>query len=101
MTREQTRNAFLTAAYALAGGDPVITRPQVLEAAASGGVPNPAWLTNDPAYRAGRGQYRLPPMHQASRAAAPVVPVTAAAAPVTATASEEQPCGPEPVHAGD
>ena len=83
MTREQTRNAFLTAAYALTGGEPVITRPQVLEAAAKAGVPNPAWLTNDPAYRAGRGQYRLPPVHQASRAAAPVVAVTPAAAPVT------------------
>ena len=88
MTREQTRNAFLTAAYTLTGGEPVITRPQVLEAAAKAGVPNPAWLTNDPAYRAGRGQYRLPPMHQVSRAAAPVVPVTATAAPVTTAAPE-------------
>jgi len=75
MNREQTRTAFVTAAYTLTGGEPVITRPQVLEAAAKAGVPNPAWLTNDPAYRAGRGQYRLPPMHQASRPAVPAAPV--------------------------
>ena len=84
MTRNETRNAFLRAAYQLTGGSNIITRPQALEAAAMAGVPNPAWLTNDPAYRAGRGQYRLPPNETA--AAAPVVAAAAPAAPVAAPA---------------
>ena len=59
-TRAATQVAFIHAALALTNGSPVVTREQVIHAARKARVANPAWLTNNPAYRAGRGKYRIP-----------------------------------------
>lgn len=86
MTRNEKRTAFLNAAYTITGGEPLISRTQALEAARVAGLPNPAWLTNDPAYRAGRGYYRLPPNETATTVEAPVAPVVAPVTRVTTPA---------------
>jgi hypothetical protein len=58
--RATAQVAFIHAALALTNGSPVVTREQVLHAARKAGLANPAWLTNNPEYRAGRGKYRIP-----------------------------------------
>jgi hypothetical protein len=82
--------AFVIAARAMYPTASVLTRPQVEAVAASAGLNMPQWLTNDTAYRAGRGRYRLPTTDAAAPAVAPVVaapaPVAVAAAPAVKTA---------------
>ena len=58
--RAASQAAFILAALKISNGNAIIDRPTVLEAAKVAGVANPAWLTNDPANRAGRGYYRIP-----------------------------------------
>jgi MoxR-like ATPase len=87
--------AFVIAARAMYPTASVLTRPQVEAVAKSAGLNMPQWLTNDTAYRAGRGRYRLPTTDAAAApavapvVAAPVVapaPVAVAAAPAVKTA---------------
>ena len=59
-TRAASQAAFILAALKISNGNTIIDRPTVLEAAKIAGVANPAWLTNDPANRYGRGLYRIP-----------------------------------------
>lgn len=55
------RSIFVNAAHIMFGSDTdVLSREQVLEVCAEYNMKYPAWLTNDPANRAGRGMYRLP-----------------------------------------
>jgi MoxR-like ATPase len=58
--RAATQTAFILAALKITGGSPVVSREQVLRAAKTAGVANPAWLTNNPEFREGRGSYRIP-----------------------------------------
>ena len=52
--------AFLDAVAAKYGSIDVITRQQIITLCDETGQNRPTWLTNDPAARAGRGQYKLP-----------------------------------------
>lgn len=54
------RQAFLDAVVAKYGSIDVITRQQIITLCDETGQNRPTWLTNDPAARAGRGQYKLP-----------------------------------------
>lgn len=54
------RQAFLDAVAAKYGSIDVITRQQIITLCDETGQNRPTWLTNDPAARAGRGQYKLP-----------------------------------------
>lgn len=55
------RSIFVNAARKTYGSDlEVLTREQVLHVCNVHYLTYPAWLTNDPANRAGRGKYRLP-----------------------------------------
>lgn len=55
------RSIFVNAALKMFGADTeVLSREQVLMICADQNMSYPAWLTNDPANRAGRGKYRLP-----------------------------------------
>ena len=55
------RTIFVNAALDLFGADTVsLTREQVLKVCELRNLGYPAWLTNDPANRVGRGVYRLP-----------------------------------------
>lgn len=55
------RNVFVNAALDVFGADTTsLTREQVLKVCSDRNVGYPAWLTNDPANRIGRGVYRLP-----------------------------------------
>ena len=89
LTPKQT--VFVRAARAK-GYARTITRPQVEQVAQAAGLAMPQWLTNDPAYRAGRGVYRLPALDgdAAPTAVAPAAPaevaVAAPAVPVPAPA---------------
>lgn len=58
--RAATQTAFILAALKISRDNAIIDRTTVLAAARAAGVANPAWLTNDPANRAGRGYYRIP-----------------------------------------
>ena len=53
------RQVFLDAVKAKYGQIDVITRQQIIELCDETGQNRPTWLTNDPAARAGRGQYNL------------------------------------------
>lgn len=53
------RSPFLNAVKAMFGDIETITREQVLEVIEKKKLPYPAWLTNDPSRRAGRGVYTL------------------------------------------
>ena len=79
--------AFVIAARAMYPTASVLTRPQVEAVAASAGLNMPQWLTNDTAYRAGRGRYRLPTTDAAAPAVAPVVAAPVVAAPVAVAAA--------------
>jgi len=59
-TRAASQSAFILAALKISRDNAIIDRATVLRAAREAGVANPAWLTNDPANRAGRGYYRIP-----------------------------------------
>lgn len=71
------RSIFVNAARKMFGTDTdVLSREQVLEVCAEYNMTYPAWLTNDPANRAGRGMYRLPDIGTKpvkTKAAKPVV----------------------------
>ena len=55
------RSIFVNAVRNTLGEDiEVLTREQVLSVCEKHAISYPAWLTNDPANRAGRGQYRIP-----------------------------------------
>jgi MoxR-like ATPase len=54
------QSAFVNAALKIYPTASVLTRSQVETVAKSAGLNLPQWLTNDTAYRAGRGLYRLP-----------------------------------------
>lgn len=97
MTLTNTQLKFVTAARAAVGpsAELVLTRPEVVEIAEKAGLNLPQWLTNDPAYRAGRGQYRVPTLAAAPKAAAavvsapvPTVPTAAAVKTAAAPAPE-------------
>ena len=83
--------AFVIAARAMYPTASVLTRPQVEAVAASAGLNMPQWLTNDTAYRAGRGRYRLPTTDAAAPAVAPVVAAPVVAAPVAVAAAPAVP----------
>ena len=54
------RQVFVNAAVTKFGNIATITRQQVLDVCEETGISYPTWLTNDPANRAGRGEYHLP-----------------------------------------
>jgi len=84
-----TQKKFVEAARAKVGpsADLVLSRPDVIAIAEAAGLNLPQWLTNDSAYRAGRGLYRVPTLGKAAPRSAPaVVEVAAAPAPAVATA---------------
>ena len=54
------RQVFLDAVVTRLGQIDIITRQQILEICNDTGLNRPTWLTNDPAYRVGRGLYRIP-----------------------------------------
>ena len=98
--RAATQSAFILAALKISRDNAIIDRTTVLAAARAAGVANPAWLTNDPANRAGRGYYRIPadkiavaktqnttPVTERKPATAVTVP-SASAAPVVAAAAQ-------------
>lgn len=77
MPKTIDRSIFVNAAHIMFGSDTdVLSREQVLEVCAEYNMKYPAWLTNDPANRAGRGMYRLPVLGTKpvkTKAAKPVV----------------------------
>lgn len=98
--RAATQTAFILAALKISRDNAIIDRTTVLSAARAAGVANPAWLTNDPANRAGRGYYRIPadkiavakslnttPVAERKPTTAVTVP-SASAAPVVAAAAQ-------------
>jgi len=98
--RAATQTAFILAALKISNGNCIIDRTTVLRAAREAGVANPAWLTNDPANRHGRGYYRIPADKIAVAKSLNTTPVTerksptavtvpsASAAPVVAAAAQ-------------
>ena len=54
------RSVFVNAAITKFGVIDVISRQQILEVCEENDLNHPTWLTNDKAYRAGRGMYTLP-----------------------------------------
>jgi hypothetical protein len=54
------RQVFVNAAVTKFGNISTITRQQVLDVCEEYDIGYPTWLTNDPANRAGRGEYHLP-----------------------------------------
>jgi MoxR-like ATPase len=85
-----TQKKFVEAARAKVGpsADLVLSRPDVIAIAEAAGLNLPQWLTNDSAYRAGRGLYRVPTLGKAAPRSAPaVVEVAAAPAPAVKTAT--------------
>lgn len=89
MTLTAKQTAFVTAARKMYPGKAVLSRPEVEAVASSSGMKMPQWLTNDPAHRAGRGQYRLPVEGNSAPVAAPApapTPTPAVPAPVVQTA---------------
>lgn len=87
LTRKQKE--FVVAAREGVGAtaDLVLSRPEVIAIAEKAGINLPQWLTNDAAYRAGRGLYRVPTLTGAApRPAAKAVEVAVAPAPVVAVA---------------
>ena len=98
--RAATQTAFILAALKISNGNCIVDRATVLRAAREAGVANPAWLTNDPANRAGRGYYRIPADKIAvaktqnstvvteRKASTAVTAPSASAAPVVAAAAQ-------------
>jgi MoxR-like ATPase len=56
----EKRNRFLAAVADLYGDRKTITRQEIIEVCTKYDLSRPVWLTKDPAYRAGRGEYNLP-----------------------------------------
>lgn len=72
------QKAFVTAARKAYPTATVLSRSQVESVATEAGLNLPQWLTNDPAYRAGRGLYTLPDTDGAAPAVAAAKPVKVA-----------------------
>jgi len=54
------RNRFLAAVTEMYGDRDTITRQEIIEVCNQYDLARPVWLTKDPAFRAGRGEYALP-----------------------------------------
>jgi MoxR-like ATPase len=85
MTNLTPKQAAFVRAARSAGYTRTISRPQVEQVAAAAGLNMPQWLTNDAAYRAGRGLYRLPSLEGDAPAVAPAPAPVAVAAPAVPT----------------
>ena len=72
------QKAFVSAARKAYPTATVLSRSQVESVATEAGLNLPQWLTNDPAYRAGRGLYTLPDTDDSTPAVAAAKPVKVA-----------------------
>lgn len=72
------QKAFVSAARKAYPTATVLSRSQVESIASQAGLNLPQWLTNDPAYRAGRGLYTLPNTDGGTTAVAAAKPVKVA-----------------------
>lgn len=73
------QKAFVSAARKAYPTATVLSRSQVESVATEAGLNLPQWLTNDPAYRAGRGLYTLPDTDDGTPAVAAAKPVKVSA----------------------
>lgn len=95
LTKKQA--LFVAAARAQFPNAVVLTRPQILEVCERANLNVPQWLTNNPDYRAGRGQYRIPELNgtvaspRLAAAARKATPAPAAPAPVPPPAASSIP----------
>ena len=98
MNLTNKQKLFVTAARAAVGAtaELILTREEVVSVAETAGLNLPQWLTNDPAYRAGRGQYRVPQLGGYTPEPLPTKVVAPEPLPTTVVAAVQATAAPAP-----